>query len=355
VGGATGCDAGDDDARGRAEPPPTRVEFVTADARTVHRTISTVGALESPNTTTVASEVRGRVLELDVPEGRRVEAGHVLARLDDAEARAAVRVTAARLTNARDRLRRLENLRAESVSSEQAYDDARSEFDAASGAFEEATTRLEKTTIRAPFTGIAGLRQVDTGRFVDAGTPIVELTQVDPLDLAFGIPQRFASELALGQRVAGAVGRCGPAFEGVVEVIDPRVDPATRSIRLQARVPNPDGDLYPGMAVSLRLQVGEIEEAVVVPQEAVVRQGTRHLIYVLDPDDRAEQRVVALGQFFEDGVHVVSGVEPGERVVAAGQQKLRPGAPTAPAPFAPTRNPNLELGRRLEVGCEEGG
>jgi membrane fusion protein (multidrug efflux system) len=124
-------------------------------------------------------------------------------------------------------------------------------------------------------------------------------------------------------------------------------------MKLQARVPNAEGRLYPGMAVSLRLEIDEIPDAIVVPQEAVVRQGTRHLVYVLDEEDRAQQRVVALGQFFEDGVHLREGVVRGDRVVAAGQQKLRPGSPTAPRPFEPTDNPNLALGRADAEGCRD--
>jgi membrane fusion protein (multidrug efflux system) len=332
-------------------PPPVRVQIVTVEPRALPRTISSVGTLESPEMTTVASEIEGRIVALDVPEGRRVEAGHLLARLDDAEARAALSVARARLTNARDRLKRLESLRAESVSSEQAYDDAKSGHEEATGAYDEARTRLEKTTIVAPFAGVLGLRQVNVGQFVESGTAIVELTQVDPLELIFGIPQRFAGELAVGQAVQGRVGSCGARFEGAVEAIDPRVDASTRSVRLQARIPNPGGSLYPGMAVSLRIVVGEIEEALVVPQEAVVRQGTEHVVYTLDADDRAEQHRVDLGRFFVDGVHVRAGISSGARVVAAGQQKLRPGSATRPEPFEPVDNPNLELGREGGAGA----
>ncbi len=305
--------------------------------------------------TTVAAEIEGRIVALDVPEGRRVEAGLVLVRLDDAEYRAALSVARARRTNARDRLKRLENLRRESVSSEQAYDDARSEFDAATGAFNEADTRLEKTTITAPFVGVLGLRQVNVGQYVEAGDPIVELTRVDPLELRFAVPQRHAGELAVGQEVLGRVGNCGASFQGEVTAVDPRVDPATRSIHLLATVPNPDGGLLPGMAVSLRLVVGEIENALLVPQEAIVRQGTKHVVYTLDAEDKAEQHEVVLGQFFVDGVQLASGISPGARVVAAGQQKLRPGAPTRPEPFEPVDNPNLDLGRfGPEGGCGPG-
>jgi len=348
------CDASQGTQIAGGGPPPVRVKVLPAVPQTIPRTISSVGSLESPEMTTVASEVEGRVVELDLPEGRLVEAGHVLARLDDALARAALSVTRARLTNARNRLRRLETLRAESVSSEQAYDDAKSDYDGASGAYQEAKTRLEKTAILAPFAGVLGLRRVNPGQYVSGGTAIVELTQVDPLELLFSIPQRYASLLALEQTVQGVVGRCGPRFEGRVDAIDPRVDSATRSVRMKATVPNPEGRLYPGMAVSLRLVVGAIDDAIVVPQEAIVRQGTKHIIYTIDAEDRAQQHTVMLGQFFADGVWVRSGLEPGARVVAAGQQKLRPGSPTEPLPFEPTENPNLALGAGDGEACRDG-
>jgi membrane fusion protein (multidrug efflux system) len=324
--------------------PPVRVQVVVAEPRDLPRTLTSVGSLESTDMATASAEVEGRIVALDIPEGRRVEQGHVLARIDDAESRAALSVARARRTNARDRLARLEKLRRQSVSSEQAYDDAKAEFDAASGAFVEARTRLEKTTITAPFAGVLGLEQVNVGQYVESGTPIVEITRVDLLELRFSIPQRHATEPAVGQKVLGRVGSCGAGFEGEVTAIDPRVDVATRSLRLEAIVPNPEAVLFPGMAVSLRLVVGEIPGALVVPQEAIVRQGTKHIVYVLDAENVAAPRNVTLGRFFVDGVHVKTGVELGARVVTAGQQKLRPGAATDPEPFVPVDNPNLELG-----------
>jgi membrane fusion protein (multidrug efflux system) len=295
--------------------------------------------------TTVASEIAGTVVSIDIPEGQRVEARHVLARLDDAEMRAARSVAAARLRNARDRLARLESLRASSVSSEQAFDDARSEFDAAEGEFERAETRLQKTTIRAPFAGALGLRQVNIGQYVEPGDPVVEITQTHPLELVFSLPQRHVSEIAVGQSVLGLVGLCEARFEGRVDAVDPRVDPATRSVRVNALVPNQGGSLYPGASVRVRLLVGTIPGALVVPQEAIVRQGTKHIVYSVDDDGLARQHEVSLGEFFVDGVHIRDGLAPGARVIAAGQQKLSPGRPTLAQPYEPTDNPNLELGR----------
>jgi membrane fusion protein (multidrug efflux system) len=302
--------------------------------------------------TTVASEIAGKVVSVDVPEGQRVERRHVLARLDDAETRAALAIAAARRRNARDRLARLESLRAESVSSEQAFDDAKSEFDAAGGEFERAETRLQKTTIRAPFTGVLGLRLVNVGQYVEPGDPIVEITQVHPLELVFSLPQRHVSEIAVGQTVLGMVGLCEARFEGRVDAVDPRVDPATRSVRVNALVPNEEGALYSGMSVRVRLLVGTVTGALVVPQEAIVRQGTKHIVYSVDGEGLAQQHEVTLGEFFVDGVHIPRGIEAGARVIAAGQQKLSPGSPIREQPWVQTDNPNLELGRFGPVaGC----
>jgi len=292
----------------------------------------------------VAAEVAGRIVALEVPEGEAVAEGHVLARIEPDAYRAAAAERRARYRNARDRLRRVQRLHAEGVASEQALDDARSAYEAARAALEESETRLRKTRIRAPFAGRVGLRQVSVGQYVEPGAAIVSLTRAAPLELRFGVPQRFAARAKVGQTVHAVVGRCEARFEGRVTAIDPRVDPVTRTLRLEAKVPNPEGALAPGMAVRLRLVTGSIPEAVVVPQEAVVRQGTKHLVYVVDEEGAARQREVALGEFFVDGVHVREGVSAGERVVAAGQQKLRPGARVEPVPYEPTRNPLLDLG-----------
>jgi membrane fusion protein (multidrug efflux system) len=348
-----GCGKESQQQRDSGQDPVT-VQVVTVEPRDLPRTLSAVGSLQSPQMTTVASEIAGKVVSADIPEGQGVERGHVLARLDDAEARAALAIAAARLKNARDRLARLESLRAKSVSSEQAFDDAKSEFDAAGGELEGAETRLQKTTIRAPFTGVLGLRQVNVGQYVEPGDPVVEITQVHPLELVFSLPQRHVSEIAVGQKVLGLVGLCEARFEGQVDAVDPRVDPATRSVRVHALVPNEKGSLYSGMSVRVRLLVETIPGALVVPQEAIVRQGTKHIVYSVDGDGLAQQHEVTLGEFFVDGVHVPYGIGAGARVVAAGQQKLSPGTPTRAQPWVQTDNPNLELGRFGPVaGCAD--
>ncbi|HEY8123374.1 MAG TPA: efflux RND transporter periplasmic adaptor subunit [Myxococcota bacterium] len=332
--------------------PPAPVQVMRAEPRTLPRTVTAVGSLESPQMTTVASEIDGRVESLALPEGQQVLAGTVLARLDTKTAAAALAVAQARLQNAGDRFARLEPLRAQGVASQQAVDDARSEFDAATGAHDELATRLAKHTIRAPFGGTVGLKQVNVGQFVKAGDPIVEITPAHALELHFAVPQQHVAALAVGQRVEGMVGRCEIRFEGAVTAVDPRVDPRTRMVGLRAGVTKSSGELVPGMAVRVRLIVAELANAIVLPQEAIVRQGSKHIVYTLNAKNEAEPREVALGEFFVDGVHVTSGIAAGETIVVAGQQKLRPGAAAAPSPWTPIVNPNVEVGRYGPADCE---
>ncbi len=324
---------------------PAVVQVVTIEAGLLKRTLPAVGSLRSAEMTTIASEVSGTVEDFDIPDGQLVESGQLLARVDDAEARAAVAVARARHTNAQQHLLRFKTLRTESVSSEQAYEDALALFEAAQGVLIQVETRLAKTVIRAPFSGVLGLRQINLGQYLEPGDPIVEITRIDPLELDFHLPQRYAGELAVGQVVLGMIGLCGARFEGRVEAIDPRVDPNTRTVLLRAGVPNPRRTLRPGMSARVRILVGDVSDALLVPQEAIVRQGTKHIVFSLDAGSVVQQHEVSLGEFFVDGVHIVSGLAAGQTVVVAGQQRLRPGSPAEPEPYTPISNRNLDLGR----------
>ncbi len=338
-----GCGASSE-RDGPGEFPAVTVQVVTMRPQTIPRTVSAVGSLESPEPTTIAAEVEGSVEFIDIPEGQRVKAGHVLLRIDDDEFRAVAAASRARFRNADDRLRRARELHTGGVASAQVLDDATSAHDAARAALDEAETRLRKTVVRAPFSGMLGLRQASLGQYLEAADPIVQVTQVDPLDIVFSVPQRHAPELALGQRVMASLGRCEARLEASISALDPRIDPGTRTLRAEARVPNPQGAYSPGMAVHVRVLVDEVADALLVPQEAIVRQGTKQIVYVVDGEERVQQQEVVLGEFFLEAAHVRSGLRQGERVVTNGHQKLRPGAAVEARPHVATANPLLELG-----------
>lgn len=340
------------DTQGGGARPPIPVQTVEVTPTPIPRTLPAMGSLESPQSTQLAAERAGRLVFLDVPEGQEVKAGHVLARIDYEQAQAAVHVARARYHNAKETLARLQALPARATS-QQALDDARAELEAAEGQLEDAQVALRKTTITAPFTGVLSLRQVSLGAYLDAGDPVVRITQVQPLHLIFSLPQRYIPQVKLGQTVRGAVGNCEERFTARVSAIDPFIDPDTRSVKVQAIVPNESGRLLPGMAADVRLEVEQIPDALLIPQEAVIRQGTKRLVYTVEPDGHVQSKEVILGLFFVKQVHVESGLHAGEVVVAAGHHKLRPGAKVDPQPYEPTDNPNVDLGvNGSAVPCE---
>ncbi len=314
-------------------------------AERMPRLLAAVGTLESPQTTAIASEVSGVVTFLDVPEGSEVERGRILARVDDRQAQAQMAVARARYDNARETYARVKALHRDGLISRQELDDAASVRDQAAGEFEESKTALRQTEVRAPFSGQLGLRQVSMGAFVDAGDAIVRLTQTDPLRLVFTLPEKEAAHLRPGQAVRGVAGDCTHRFASAVEIVDPSIDPQTRAIRAQAQVQNPQRTLRPGMSARVVVEIGHDDDALTVPQEAVVRRGTRKMLYVVSPTSEVEERGVEIGQHFAERVEVRSGISAGETVVVAGQQRIRPGTLVDVRPHVPVTNPKLALGQ----------
>lgn len=342
VGGVTACKsgAGGPGAGGR---PPISVQTVTVTATQIPRSLPAIGSLKSPKTTELAAERAGKVVFLDIPEGQEVKVGHVLARVDYEQAQAAVDIAQARYKNARETLARLKTLPAKATS-QQALDDAQASLEAAEGQLADAKVALQKTTIAAPFSGVLSLRQISLGAYLDAGDPIVRLTQIRPLHLIFSLPQRFVAQVKVGQTVRGAASNCEEKFTAQVTAIDPFLDPATRSVQIQATVPNESGRLLPGMATTVRLEVDNIPDALLIPQESIIRQGTKRLVYTVEPDGYVQSKEVILGLSFVSQVQIEDGLHAGDVVVTAGHQKLRPGAKVDPKPYEPILNPNLDLG-----------
>ncbi len=347
-----GCDGTPADGSPHSGPSHVVVETLTVEPANIPILLSAVGAFESPQATMIASEVSGVVTFLDVPEGKEVEAGRVLARIDSRQAKAQLTVASARYKNARETFERLKSLQRDGLISEQELDDAASSLEQAAGELEESRTGVNLTEVDAPFTGQLGLREVSLGAFVNAGDPLVQLTQTNPLRLIFTVPERDASLLKGGQRIIGVAGDCTARFETEIGIIDPTVDASTRAVLVQATVANPERQLRAGMSARLSVEVGRREAALTVPHEAVVRRGTRQLLYVVVAEGEIEERAVELGQHFRATVEVRSGLAPGESVVVAGQQKIRPGSIADPRPYLPVENPKLALGLSTASGCD---
>ncbi|MCA1979024.1 MAG: efflux RND transporter periplasmic adaptor subunit [Thiobacillus sp.] len=315
-------------AFGQASGPPfIPVNLVKAAASPVSNTVQAVGALIAEDSVMLRPEIDGRIEQLLFREGQPVRKGAVVVRLDAAEQRTRVAAAEADLRLAESRFRRSEELVAQNFISRQALDEARANLDILRARLNQERVALARTELRAPFNAVAGLRQVSPGAYVGKGDDIVRLDALGHLKLEVPVPETYLPRVKLGQPVTLTVDALpGQTFSGKVDAIDPRVDPASRNVRVRARIANPTGQLKPGMFVRATAQLGGRTSAILLPEQVIVPRADGNYVF-LAVNGKAELRKVALGRREPGRVEILSGVAPGDNVVLDGQIKLRPGVP----------------------------
>lgn len=323
------------------------VETVTLKAEPLDAALRTVGSLRADESVVVRPEVAGRIDRIAFTEGSRVSAGQVLFSLDDSIARAALNEATANLENSRRSAARAGELSKQKLIAQSDYDTARAALGVDQARVESARAALAKMTLRAPFSGQVGLRNVSVGEFVSVGQDLVTLVRLDPIEVDFAVPEGALSMIRTGQKLQLTVDAYpGQQFGGDVVAIDPVVDPNSRSAKLRARIANPDGRLKPGQFAQLQLDTGgNRADAILVPEQALMQQGdTRYVFTVVD--GKAKRADIKTGVRTPGFVQVVEGLKAGDVVITAGQAKpmmadgvpvvsLPPGGAGAPPGAAP--------------------
>lgn len=299
------------------------VEVTPAKAGPLVETIQAVGTLRPNEAVTVTSEIAGRVAKLAFREGQRVNAGDLLVQLDAAILRAELARSRSELTLARANHERNTRLARDGMASPRTRDESLAALQAAEAGIALAEARLEKTAIRAPLSGVVGLRAISSGAFVEPGTPIVELSDIDPIKLDFRVPELALPSLRNGQSVRVTVDALpGLRFAGEVYAIDPIVEPGGRAVRLRARIPNPDARLTAGLFARVEIVISEREQVLLIPESAVFARGNgRHVFRIVD--GRAKLTPVSVGVRRPGQVEIREGLAAGDVVVTAGHQTLR--------------------------------
>ncbi len=328
--------------------PPAQVEVVVARADTVVDAIAANGQVEAIQSIALQPDVSGRVAAILVREGVSVGEGTPLVRIDDAQLRAQVaRAEADRDFAAQSLARARELLRVDGISREE-LDRAEATARSTQAALDLLAIQLERTAVRAPFAGVVGERRISLGDMVTPATPLMTLQTVDPQRAAFTVPERFADRIREGQEVSFRVAALpGRTWRGRVDFVSPSIDPASRTVLVKARVPNPGRELQAGMFLELRLATETRPHAVVIPEEAVVPLDQGTFVWVV-ANGKAERREVTLGVRTPGFVEVRRGVAVGDQVVVAGQVRLQPGAPVSPTVVERTlpRPPSEGAGNR---------
>jgi membrane fusion protein (multidrug efflux system) len=317
-------------AQGPGSDQPVPVKMMQVQTAPVTDTVTAAGTLSAHESVILRPEIDGRIVGLSFNEGQLVKKGAIVVKLDDAEQRAALAAADADLKLAESRYRRAEELSGKGFISQQALDDARANLDILKARTQEVQVALARTVIRAPFTALAGLRNVSPGAYVKKGDDIVELTAVDQLNLDVRVPEVYLPLVKIGQPVTLTLDALpGQSFSGKVYAMEPVVDLATRGALVRARIPNPSGRLKPGMFARVAADLGSRPNAVVVPEQAILPKGNKSFVYKV-VEGKAQLTPVGLGRRTPGQVEVVSGLGAGDTIVVDGLLKLRPGAPVAP-------------------------
>lgn len=307
--------------------PPTAVDAAKVKFAPFAKTIFAIGSLRSDEAVIVRPEISGRIAEIGFKEGQRVQKGTILIRLDQSIQRAEMQQADANLALAKSRIERSRDLHAKGFVSSQALDDAENAYKVATATAALSAARLNKLDIKAPFSGIVGLRLVSVGDYVREGQDIVNLEEIDPLKVDFRISELFLKQVSPGQTLQVSLDAIPDStFSGRVLAINPLVDANGRAVVIRAVVKNSDARLRPGMFARVRLVTDEKQESVMIPEQSLIPVGDDFFVFRV-VDGRAARTRIEIGQRANGLVEVSKGLVVGDTVVTAGQPKIRDGAP----------------------------
>jgi len=328
-------------SRDGAGGAPLPVYTETVHPRNLEERITATGSIVADEAVELVSEVSGKVVSIAFEEGSVVKKGDVLLKINDEELAAQAARAESRVTLARAQAGRQTQLVEAGGTSREALDTAESEVSVLAAEATLARAQHAKTEIRAPFDGMIGLRYVSEGAYIDSSARIATLQKIDTIKVDFSIAERHLDRVQPGAKVTISVAVVAEPFTGEVYAIEPRIDPATRTLRLRARSENPRGKVLPGGFATVEMSLRQIPNALMVPADALVAGLNDQRIYVLE-NGQAQERKVQTGLRLAREVQIVSGLEPGATVITSGQLQLRPGvrvqavkraqAPQQPAP-----------------------
>lgn len=312
--------------------PPTPVEAHRITSDTWRAESKAVGSLRAVNGVDVANEVPGVVSEVAFESGQRVSQGDVLVRLEDSVDRAALSALQAQAQLANETFRRYSDLLPRNAISQSQYDEAQANYQAARADVARQQAELNKKTVRAPFDGVVGLRQVDLGEYIATGTSIVGLNMLDPIYVDYSVPEQQLGQMQSGRKVEVRVSAYpDQVFEGEILAVSPAIDESSRTLDVRAKLANPEHRLRPGMFADVRTLAAETDEVLTLPRTALSFNTYGDYVFRIVENDGgqtvASRTQVTTGRTRGDQVEITEGLKAGDRVVATGLLRLRDGQP----------------------------
>jgi membrane fusion protein (multidrug efflux system) len=316
-------------------PPPEAVTTVIAKEQQWTGRLTAVGSVEPVQGVTLSADLPGVVERIAFESGRRVSEGQVLVQLDTRQERAQLASAQARLKLAETSLNRARQLIETQTIAQAEFDQIEAQYRQAEAGVQEIQATIDRKTIRAPFSGVTGIREVNVGEYVNSGAPIVPIMSSDPVHIDFAVPQQDLTSLKVGSTVhVGVENGAREVATGRVTAINPVVDEDTRNVQIQATCRNRSGELRPGMFVTVEVVLGAESSVIALPTTSINYAPYGNSVFIVEdiegPDGNTyrgvRQQFVKLGTSRGDLVAVLDGVKPGQEVATAGVFKLRSGA-----------------------------
>lgn len=313
-----------DPAAAAQQDKPVPVIAAEVRAQPLADRIEALGTLKANESVVLTANVTETISAVHFDDGQRVPKGRVLVEMTSAEEHALLDEARARLAEAKSQYDRVKALAAQRSVSESLSDERKRDLDTARASLVAIESRLADRLIKAPFAGVLGLRNISPGALVEPGDMIATLDDDTVMKLDFAVPSLFLSNLKPGLAIRARARALGKRrFDGEVRSIDSRVDPVTRSIQVRALIANPDRSLRPGLLMQVEL-LRNPRDALMVPEAALLQQGSEHYVMRIGEGEVAERREVVIGARRPGMVEIVSGLAAGDRVITQGNDKVRP-------------------------------
>lgn len=307
-------------------PASVRVGGMVLEPREFADNLSLSGSLEANETIEIRSEVSGIVENINFEEGSRVSKGQILFRVNDQELRAQLAKVKTSENLASENERRAKLLLEKEAISREEYDMAEADLASAKAESQLMAAQLSKATVRAPFSGVIGLRYISKGTYVTPSTPIAKLVNTDKLKITFSIPEKYSSQVKLGDTISFTTSNSTEQYQAGIYAIEPEVEVATRTLKMRAIAENSEGRLIPGSFANVFVPLAKVDDALMVPTEALIPIQNGKKIFVAE-NGKAKEIVVETGARTENLVRVLSGLKPGDTILTSGVMILKDGTP----------------------------
>lgn len=316
------------DGAGKDKGPkkPLKVTGLVIQPQTFDNELSLTGALEANEQVEVRSEVSGVVQSIHFQEGSQVQKGQVLVKVNDSELRAQLRQAKTKESLAAENERRAKLLLAKEAISQEEYDIALADYKSAQAQSQLIAAQLDKTSIRAPFTGKIGLRSISPGAYLTPSLLIAKLVNTGQLKITFSIPEKYAGQIQNNTILNFTVANSDEVFKAKIYALEPGIEATTRTLQVRASTENANDKLIPGTFANIILPLDKIKDAVVVPSEAIVPVQNGKKVYVVH-GGKATETLVTTATRTDASILVLNGLKPGDTLITSGVMALKNEAP----------------------------